>query len=753
MPDEKADDEESLPTLEVGDEGQAATTQASATPGPERRIGPYRVVRKIGSGGMGMVYLAVRDDAEFHKRVAIKVIGGGADSAEVVRHFRRERQILAGLDHPNIARLLDGGTTDEGLPYFVMEYIEGQPLLAYCDSRALTIAERLAVFLPLCSAVQYAHRNLVVHRDIKPGNVLVGADGVPKLLDFGIAKLLNPDLAGESPTLTSAAMTPEYASPEQARLERITTASDVYSLGVVLYVLLTGRLPYRLASRNPIEVLKAIAEQEPERPSTAVTRPEGAPVPDADKRRRRLEGDLDNILMLALAKEPHRRYPSVEAFSDDIGRYLRGLPVRARKPTPAYRAAKFVRRHAVAVAAAGLAAVLLAAFGVATAVQSARIARERDIAERERALAQRERATAQRVSAFLVDLFRVSDPGEARGNSVTAREVLDKGAARVAEELKDEPEIRATLMDTIGNVYRNLGLLKQATPLVEGALATRRTTLGPDHADVGLSLNNLAVIKDDLGEYAAADTLFREALAVRRKALGDDHPDVASTLNNLANVLYNKGDYAGAAAMHAEALAGHRRHLGDGHADVAMSHNNLANALYGTGDLAGAIEHNRAAVDIWRRLHGNEHPMVARGLNNLAVMTAEKGDLAAAEALAREAVALGRKTYGESHSQTALFLETLMDTLCQAGKPSEAVPLGRRSAAIFKKELRPDHPFVAVTESVLGGCLTQLGRYAEAGPLLASSHRALAAALGADNAETKKAAERLAAHDGARASR
>src|SRR5688500_3990721 len=449
-----------------GDETNTTSAEGRA-PALERRIGPYRILRELGQGGMGVVYLAARADEQFRKRVALKVIRSGGASEEVVRHFKRERQILAGLDHPNIARLLDGGTTDDGLPYFVMEYIEGEPLLEYCDSRKLPVAERLKLFQAICSAVQYAHRNLVVHRDIKPGDILVAEDGSPKLLDFGIAKLLNPELAGEALIATAMSMTPTYASPEQARGERITTATDVYSLGVVLYELLTGHLPYRLLSRQPLEILKAISEQEPEKASTAIERAE-------NKLQRRLRGDLDNILMLALRKEPPRRYASVEAFSDDIRRYLEGLPVKARQPTAAYRTGKFLRRHVAGVAASAVFVGLLIGFAAAMAVQSARVTRERDLAEQERAAAQQERETAQRVSAFLVDLFRVSDPSRSRGETITAREVLDRGTTKIATELKDEPEVRATLMSTMGTVYSNLGLYDKALSLLEEALQTRK---------------------------------------------------------------------------------------------------------------------------------------------------------------------------------------------------------------------------------------------------------------------------------------
>ena len=759
---------------------------------------------------MGVVYLASRADEEFRKRVALKVIRSGAASEEVVRHFKRERQILAGLDHPNIAKLLDGGTTDDGLPYFVMEYIEGEPLLAYCDSRKLPVAERLKLFQAICSAVQYAHRNLVVHRDIKPGNIVVAEDGSPRLLDFGIAKLLNPELAGEALTATSVVMTPAYASPEQARGERITTATDVYSLGVVLYELLTGHLPYRLLSREPLEILKAISEQEPEKPSTAVERAETATGPPGglvervtpdvsstregtpDRLQRRLRGDLDNILMLALRKEPPRRYASVEAFSDDIRRYLDGLPVKARRPTAAYRAGKFLRRHVAGVAASAVFVVLLIGFAVAMAMQSARVARERDLAEKERATAQRERETAQRqretaqrVSAFLVDLFRVSDPHSMQGNTITAREVLDKGTAKITKELKDEPEVRATLMTTMGNVYSNLGLYDKALPLLEEALQTRKAVLGDEHIDVanslknlgnllqrtgdypaaaarhrealamlrkrlgnehqevGKSLNDLAIVLYFMGDYAASEPLHREALAMARKRHGNEHGDVARSLSNLAVVLEKQGDYAGAEPLFREALVLGRKLLGNEHPAVAGRLTNLAVVLLGQGDYTGAEPLLREALAMRRKLLGNEHPEVAQSLNNLANALNEKGDHSAAEKVAGEAVAMGRKLLGDGHPEVAAYRITHAETLCRGQKPAEGESSARQSLAVFKKALPAGHPHIAVAESVLGGCLTVSRRYVEAEPLLLGSYPVIEPKMGERSPETRKARERI----------
>jgi serine/threonine protein kinase/tetratricopeptide (TPR) repeat protein len=758
MPDE----ERSPPTRSDADDQATGTARAEGPPDSERRIGPYRILRELGHGGMGTVYLAARADEQFHKRVALKIIRSGADSAEVVRHFKRERQILAGLDHPNIARLLDGGTTDDGLPYFVMEYIDGEPLLGYCDSRSLSVVERLRLFQSVCSAVQYAHRNLIVHRDIKPGNILVALDGAPRLLDFGIAKLINPELAGEAPTATAMVMTPAYASPEQARGERITTATDVYSLGVVLYELLTGHHPYRLKSRQALDVLMAIAAQEPEKASTAVARVvemteplrdsfapitpevvartrEGTP----ERLMRRLRGDLDNILLMALRKEPQRRYASVEAFSDDIRRYLEGMPVKARKPTVGYRAGKFVKRHVVGLGAALAVLVLLVGFAVAMGVQSARVARERDLAQKERATAQKERETAQRVSGFLVDLFKVSDPSEARGNTITAREVLDKGAAKIATELKDQPEVRATLMDTMGNVYRNLGLYDKAIPLLEDALDTRKAVLGPEHLDVARSMNTLATLLYAKGDFARAEALQRDVLAMRRKLLGNENLEVAKSLNNLGNMLGQRGDYTGAEALYRESLAIRRKLLGNDHPDVAICLDNLAMVLAQKGDYAGAEALYRETLPTLRKIYGNEHPEVANSLSNLAIMLHQEGDDAGAERLHREALAMRRRLLGDEHPDVAQSMTGLAETLLREGKPDEAEPLAREALAVSRKTLPGGHPLIAESESVLGECLTLLNRYEEAQPLLVGSYPVLKSQTGETSKETRGALQRI----------
>lgn len=763
-------------------------------------IGAYRIVRELGRGGMGTVYLAGRADDTYKKRVAIKLIKRGMDTEEVLSRFRNERQILASLDHPNIARLLDGGTTGQGLPYFVMEYIEGQPIDRYCDEKQLTTAERLQLFRTVCAAVHYAHQNLVVHRDLKPTNILVTNEGAVKLLDFGIAKLLNPDLYARTDVATAQwvrPMTPDYASPEQARGLKITTASDTYSLGVVLYELLTGRRPYRITSYTPREIERVICEQEPEKPSTAVHRVETEPSPDGEtqialspekvsrtregqpeKLRRKLAGDIDNIVLMAMRKESHRRYSSVEQFSEDIRRHLEGLPVRARKDTFGYRAGKFIGRHRVGVVATALVAVLIVGFAVLTLVQSARVAAESDRAKRER-------VRAERVSTFLQDIFKVPDPSQSRGNTVTAREILDRGAEKISQELKDQPEVQATLMDTIGLVYFNIGLYDRAAPLLEEALKTRRRILGDDHLDVARTLTNLAQVRaesDDLeasesltrealairrkhygaehaeiaeslndiaylsrakGEVETAEALYREALAMRRKLLGNDDLYTASSLSNLAVLLANKGDLAAAEPLYREALQALRKSYGDDHPDVSLTLNNLGSLLRAKGDYAAAERAHREALAIRIKLHGEEHLMVSLSLHNLAAVLNEKGEVVEAEALWRRSLAMRRKVVPAGHRTMAIALYSLGKLLLEKGEAASAEPMLREALVIQRKTSPKNDWSTHDTASVLGACLTALRRYDEAEPLLTESYEGLKAGRGAGDKRTLEALNRL----------
>ncbi|MGA7415587.1 MAG: serine/threonine-protein kinase, partial [Bryobacteraceae bacterium] len=421
---------------------EAARSVVEGTDQTGQLIGRYRVIRELGEGGMGRVYLAVRADEQYQQRVAIKIMHGGlVPSNTMLLRFRTERQILANLQHPNIARLLDGGVTEAGLPYLVMEYVDGIPINKYCEGRS--IEERLRLFRTVCNAVEYAHANLVVHRDIKPLNILVTADGTPKLLDFGIAKLLDPNFtgapAGQRTYATDRLMTPEYASPEQILGEPVTTATDVYALGTLLYELLAGAQPFGAQKLSPLAFARYITEVDPEPPSAAAARNVQIPVTDA----RRMRGDLDNVVRTAMRKEPARRYASVAQFAADIEAYVEGYPLLASADSWRYRASKFLGRHKRGVAVtAGVVALL-----IGSTIEMAVLAQR----------ARREQAIAQQETQFLASVFSASTPEESQGTTITARDLLDRGAKRIDRELAGQPEVQASMLESIATAYRSIG--------------------------------------------------------------------------------------------------------------------------------------------------------------------------------------------------------------------------------------------------------------------------------------------------------
>lgn len=679
----------------------------------EMQIGSYRTLHVIGQGGMGTVYLAERADGQFDQRVALKVVRTGLESEDLTKRFLAERQILAQLQHPNIASLLDGGVTEDGRPYFVMEYAAGVPLTEYCDEKRLTVDERLRLFRVVAEAVQYAHRNLVVHRDLKPGNILITSDGAVKLLDFGIAKVLGgseQDGGARATRPDLRPMTLAYAAPEQIRGGPVTTATDVYALGVILYELLSGAHPYAVDGRTTGELERAVLEQDPERPSVTVAR-QGETAPaialarstTPNRLRRRLSGDLDNLCLMALKKEPERRYQSAEQLSEDIRRHLEGLPVIARRDTSWYRAGKFIARHRVGVGAAAAIILLIIAFSVAVTLQSVRVARERDKAER--------------VAELFVDLFKVSDPAEARGKPISARELLDRGADKIEKELGGQPEVQATLMDVLGRVYMNLGIYDRATVLLEKSLQLRRELLGRKHRHVADSLEAVAELHRLKGQYDRADGLLREALSLHRELAGESDPQVAQVLNSLGKVLFGKGAYGEAETILRQALEINREALGEEHAEVATTLNNLAAVLYAKGDDAGAEPAFRQSLAIRRKVLGETHPLVAATMTNLASLLSRKGDYDAAEQVNRESLDLYRKVVGPAHPSIATNLNNLALVLYAKGDLAAAEPLFRESLEMRRKLLGQHHPDIAQSLGNLGLLLQTAGRYEEVEPL------------------------------------
>jgi eukaryotic-like serine/threonine-protein kinase len=643
------------------------------------RIGPYRIMGVAGHGGMGTVFLAERDEP-YHQRVALKLVRGAvALDDHVVRRLVEERRILASLEHPHIARLVDGGVTEDGLPWFAMEYVQGRPIDHYCEQLSLQLHARLQLFLTVCDAVQFAHRNLVVHRDLKPSNILVTGDGEVKLLDFGIAKLLAEGRSDAALTETGVrVLTPQYASPEQIRGDPIAVTSDVYSLGVLLYELLTGRRPHHSSGLNSQALEHATLQQPPPRPSTVVSDP---------RLGRRLRGDLDIILLTALRKEPERRYPSVERFATDIRRFLGGLPITARPDTWRYRAGKFVRRHRLSMAA-GAAVGLSLVGGLIGTTWQARVA--------ERAAA-KERA----VKNFLVGLFQVSDPTQSRGRDISARELLDRGARRAESALAATPDLQSELLHVLGIIHSELGLLGRADTLLERAVRLSRSTHGERSAELAARLTDWGILLTQRAQFTAADSILRSALAIRRRVFGPRDSSVAATLRALGEVEARLAKNDAAESLYREALATDRSLFGDEHLSVASDLDGLGTTLYQAGRMPGADSVFRAGLAIRRRLLDSGHPLLLISLDNVAQASKELGNYGQAERLQREVLEQRRRLHPQGHPELARTLRELASVVAGPDRPDskseEAESLFVEAIAMQRTFLGFDHPETILT--------------------------------------------------------
>ncbi|NNF57636.1 MAG: tetratricopeptide repeat protein [Rhodothermaceae bacterium] len=708
-----------------------------------RRVGPYRIVRELGRGGMGMVYLGERADGQFEHTVALKLIRHGVDSAEARRRFRAERQILASLQHPHIAHLLDGGVTEDGTPWFALEYVEGEPITAYCDRRQLTVAERLDLFLTVGEVVAYAHHNLIVHRDLKPSNILVTPDGTVKLLDFGIAKLIETD-AAEDEALTHTgiqALTPEYAAPEQVRGEAITTATDVYALGLVLYELLTGHRPYRFTRTTPAEIERVVCEQMPAKPSTVVTRPTLPTAPQAvavtpetvsrarstipERLRRYLGGDLDTIVLKALRKAPDQRYASAEALVEDVRRHQLGVPVLARKETSLYRASKFVRRHRAGVIAATLLIVALMGGLVVTSV----LARE----------ARLQAARADEVKTFLMGLFAVSDPDQARGDSVTARTLLDAAAAQIDTELTTDPLLQAELMGVLGTIYGKLALFAQADTLLSEALARQRQRRGANHPATAKARVALAEVRYQQGAFVEAETLLRDALRVQQRGVAPDRPEASGTLSLLGQTLRRLSRFNEADSLLTAAIATQREAPAATRPQLAVSLDRLASLRRDQGRYDEAEPLAREALVLREELLGSDHREVYESKNNLAIILRYLGDYDAAEALYREVLRFNRRRLGNEHLETATVLANLADIMMRQRRYAEAERMAREVLAIDLKLLPPEHPYIAMAQARLALTLKEREAFDEAEQLARQALAGYRNALGDEHPEVGSA--------------
>jgi serine/threonine-protein kinase len=674
-----------------------------------REIGPYRITREIGRGGLGAVYLAARADDEYRKEVAIKLIRRGLDTDDILQRFRNERQILAQLDHPNIAHLLDGGTTQDGLPYFVMEYVQGEPIDRYCTERRLSIADRLKLFRKVCAAVTYAHQNLVIHRDLKPSNILVTKDGEPKLLDFGIAKLLATE--GESFTLTMPAqrvMTPDYASPEQVRGEKITTASDVYSLGVLLYELLCGRKPYRLKTGTNDEMSRAITEQEAPRPST-VTSGEGT----------RLRGDLDNIVLMALRKEPARRYSSAENFARDIDRYQEGRPVTARAQTFSYRAGKFITRNRAAVVASVL--ILLAIVsGIAAALWQARVA---DV-ERDRARLEAQKA--RKVNEFMRNVLNFSNPvwvssNPKRNREATISDALDEARKKIDTDLANEPDIQAEILFTIGTTFSGQAQYDKAMPPLREAVEKFDRVFGKDNRKSVEASSAIATVLYLTGKHNEAEEIYHRTLSFYRSHPPQNEDQVrlfVIELNDYANIQNYKSNFTEAEQSYREALERGQNLTGKNRGMMPSLMGNLAWLLHSKGRFDEALSYYDQAQ---QELHagGNEDKLEAGTLfNKIGVAYTEMGKYRDAEPYYQRSFEVLMKTLGAENFYTVSTMYRNAYNFYKQDKLEDAEQLVNQSLEIQHKLFPNGHNVTAYSERLLGEIATRRGQLKKGEELL-----------------------------------
>jgi eukaryotic-like serine/threonine-protein kinase len=724
------------------------------------RVGSYRIVSILGHGGMSIVYRAERDDAQYQQTVAIKVLQHATLHPRLRSRLHSERHILATLDHPSIARLIDSGDLEDGTPYLVMEHVDGESMDVFCDSRTLFIRERLELFIEVCAAVHYAHRNLVVHRDIKASNIFVTDEGAPKLLDFGIAKLLAPESLSHTLPVTrlqERILTPENAAPEQVLGRPITTATDIYALGVLLYLLLTGRSPYRLLSYSQLQLERAICMDDPARPSQmVVSKLKGETDSDrsriSDRRglspqrlRARLTGDLDAIVAMAMRKEPDRRYPSVEALADDLRRHLMGQPVRARLGDWRYNTAKFLRRNVLVVlAAVGVFLGLTVIAGV-TLWQNHRISIARD------ATAQ-ERDRAQQVSAFLVEVFSRADPFYAQGKEPTAKDLLDRGAAEIRDNTNLQPEVRAQLLDSIAIAYRRQGLYANSIPLFEEVVAIRRDARPFNNRTLAVALANLSQALADAGRRVSAEaditealkvlqtgdtpatvetadilqqfglfslnaksdpggaeSMFKQALSIYRELPGDQNLAIASTLSALASTAVWSGKYEQGESYQREALNIFRATSNSKHPNHNVALASLGYILTQRGKFTEAEQTLNEALQVERTVFGVDNQRIAAIEADLGALYQREGDTTRALAAAKEALRISILRLGPTHPTTGYYYDGIANIYLQAGDLDDAESNVRKAMSVYAQELPPRHLYVAAARQLLGEVFLRRG--------------------------------------------
>ena len=727
---------ESLLAAHAGSDGLSRGPVSDLLPEaqPSQAVGPYTLIRKIGEGGMGQVWLAGQTEP-LCRQVALKLLRPALFDDSLLRRFQSERQSLAVMEHPAIAKVFDAGMTDDGQPYIVMEHLPGEPITRYCDRRKLGLAARLELLAKVCDGVQHAHQKAVIHRDLKPANILViEVDGepTPRIIDFGLAGTIQPRVASMDASVGVEFLggTPGYMSPEQVRGDDLDTRTDVYSLGIVLYELLAGVLPFDKESLRQALILPAplpgtkIAAGSQDAETAAANR--GL---NAKQLARALRGDLDAIAARALEIDRSRRYGSPSELAADIRRYLQSLPVEARSAGSLYHLGRYVRRHRVAAVAASVVVVLVAGASILEAISLRRIARERD--------------RAARIVDFMIRSFRVSDPSEARGNQVTAREILDKLSGQIGTELSRDPEDQAEMMMAMGAVYENLGLYSRAESLYRQAATTREQHLGPENSETLKAKASLGWALYRRGRFADSEALLRQVLEIRQRRFGSEDKDTFAVKDQLGAVLNDDGHPREAETLVRQALAFRRGAFGDSNPDTLISTNHLALALQNQGRWQEAEDLDRRLLASWKQLEGADSPHSLLAADNLAIVLYREGRFADAESLDRSTLETKKRVLGPEHPETVRSMNTLTAILVDEGKLEEAQSLSENVLAIRRRVLGPEHHLTLSVMSNLAEILTRRGDLKRAEDLLVSARSTEARVLGPDHPATALATYNL----------